>query len=104
VKLLVPAGALNDLGMRARIVKYAQIVKYTLRQSMLRHWDPDEMGRTFTVMCERVSDKREFRCAGLVFCDAEKAAQPTDAMGVAGRYWPRLASAGGRTMWRCGRW
>ncbi|WP_153541096.1 hypothetical protein [Actinomadura macrotermitis] len=82
IKLLALAGALDDLGLRARIVEY------TLRPSLLRCWDPGQMGRTVSVMCEPSAgpDPRwQFRHhpGEEVLADAEPVKEPADAMDAA---------------------
>ncbi|MFI6516924.1 hypothetical protein ACIBF1_15305 [Spirillospora sp. NPDC050679] len=83
-KLLALAGALDDIGLRARIVEY------TLRPSLLRCWDPAQMGLTLTVTCERSQGDEprwQFRHhpGGEVFADAEDVAEPDDAHEAARR-------------------
>lgn len=46
-RLLALAGGLDDIGLRARLVENI------LKPSVLRCWDPDVMGRTVNVTCER---------------------------------------------------
>jgi hypothetical protein len=77
-RLLALAGALADLGIRARLVEYY------LRPTVLRCWEPDRMGPAHLVTCERPTgpDPRwEFRHhpSGEVLADAEDVAEPGDA-------------------------
>ncbi|RFU40762.1 hypothetical protein DZF91_15410 [Actinomadura logoneensis] len=51
-RLLALAGGLDDIGLRARLVENV------LKPTVLRCWDPDTMGRTVSVTCERSSDGR----------------------------------------------
>ena len=92
IKLLALAGALDDVGLRARIVEY------TLRPSLLRCWDPAQMGLTLAVTCEHNliagvfkyqgdEPRWQFRHhpGGEVFADAEDVAEPDDAHEAARR-------------------
>ncbi|MEV4252000.1 hypothetical protein AB0J52_02400 [Spirillospora sp. NPDC049652] len=51
-RLLALAGGLDDIGLRARLVENV------LKPTVLRCWDPDTMGRTVSVTCERSPDGR----------------------------------------------
>lgn len=46
-RLLALAGGLDDIGLRARLVENL------LKPTVLRCWDPDTMGRTISVTCEK---------------------------------------------------
>ncbi|MFC5180515.1 hypothetical protein [Actinomadura harenae] len=46
-RLLALAGGLDDIGLRARLVENV------LKPTILRCWNPDTMGRTISVTCEK---------------------------------------------------
>lgn len=81
-RLLALAGAVDDLGMRARFVDYI------LRPAVLRCWDPDTMGPTLLVICERTGDaghwEFRFQPGNRPFADADDATGP-DRTGTAAR-------------------
>ncbi|WP_067811916.1 hypothetical protein [Actinomadura kijaniata] len=66
----------------------ARIVEYTLRPTVLRCWNPAEMGRTISVTCERSTgaDPRwQFRRepGERLIADAEDVTGPDDALEAA---------------------
>ncbi|MEU6039626.1 hypothetical protein ABZ801_29900 [Actinomadura sp. NPDC047616] len=82
VKLLALAGALDDVGMRARIIDY------TLRPALLRCWDPAQMGPTLLVVCVRTAEtgrrwQFRFHPSGELLGDAEDVMDPDDARDAA---------------------
>jgi hypothetical protein len=76
-KLLALAGALDDLGLRARIVEY------TLRPTVVRYWDPRHMTVTRQVTCEPLpgTARWQFRHhpSGNLLTDATHVTDPADA-------------------------
>ncbi|MFC4912486.1 hypothetical protein [Actinomadura gamaensis] len=77
-KLLALAGALDDIGLRARIVENI------LKPTVLRCWDPDTMGRTLSVTCEMSGSGARWQFwlhpGAVAIGDAEAVRDPDDAL------------------------
>lgn len=88
VRLLALAGALDDLGLRARLAEYV------LKPTLLRCWNPDMMSQTLLVVCERskTTGRWEFRHhpGNRTFADAENVTEPAHAREAAERLAPTL--------------